>query len=88
MEKEQGWIRIRNRRKQLKLTLKDMANRLHMSRSGYYYIEKGERKLTMERAKEIADALETHPAALFPEFFSLSFDSRNEKKKYEKEVSH
>lgn len=49
-----------------------MANRLHMSTSGYHYIESGKRRMTIERAKEIADVLESDPAELFPEFFSHS----------------
>lgn len=79
MNREQGLIQVRKRREMLKVSIKEMARRLHMSTSGYFYIEKGQRRLTVERAIEIAEALQTHPVELFPELFSLSFYSRIEK---------
>lgn len=79
MNKEQGLIRVKKRREMLRITFKEMAGRLHMSTSGYFYIEKGKRRLTVERAIEIADALHVHPSELFPEFFYSPSVSRNEK---------
>lgn len=79
MDREQGLIQVRKRRETLKITIKEMARRLHMSTSGYSYIEKGQRRLTVERAIEIAEALQTYPVELFPELFALPFDSRIEK---------
>lgn len=70
VKKEHGWTRVRKRRKKLGLTQEEMANRLHMSTSGYHYIETGKRRMTIERAKEISDILQSHPAELFPEYFS------------------
>lgn len=79
MNREQGLIQVRKRRETLKISIKEMARRLHMSTSGYFYIEKGQRRLTVERAIEIAEALQSCPAELFPELFAVSADSRIEK---------
>jgi transcriptional regulator with XRE-family HTH domain len=70
MKNKQGWTRVRKRREKLRLTQEDMGSHLHMSTSGYHYLESGKRRMTIERAKEISDILHSHPVELFPGLFS------------------
>ena len=51
---------IRKRREILGLTQQDIAQELGISHKSYSLIERGERKLSLERAAQIADLINLH----------------------------
>ncbi|MFT8868496.1 helix-turn-helix domain-containing protein [Liquorilactobacillus nagelii] len=60
-------IKLRNRRKKMNLTYKDVAIASELSVPGYWQIENGKRGCSYERAVQIALALKTTPDAIFLE---------------------
>lgn len=52
-------------RKTSKLTTKDMANKLGISKSMYNYIELGEKRLSYDMAIKIANLFDLSPDELF-----------------------
>lgn len=57
--------RIRERRKELKISVDDLAKKLHKDRSTIYRYEKGDiENLPLDILSPIADALDTTPAFL------------------------
>lgn len=52
-------------RKQKGLTCQQVAEKIGISKEYYWMIEKGKRRLTYNRAVEIADVFETSPDNIF-----------------------
>ena len=63
-----GWkltVKIKNIRKEKKITIENIAERLKLSATGYKNIESGKTGLAVERVKQIAAILETPEAEIF-----------------------
>jgi|TARA_R110002049_G_scaffold56399_8_gene155581 transcriptional regulator with XRE-family HTH domain len=60
------------RRKRLGLTQTDVADKLDISLSGYYKIEKGKTDLNFRRMLEIADILDVEPNYLLNNQLQIS----------------
>lgn len=56
---------IQERRKYMGLTQKDVAEKLNISHQAYSALESGDRKLSLERAAQIADLLNLHLGDFF-----------------------
>ncbi len=56
---------IRKRRENIGLTQKNMAKELNISHQAYSALESGNRKLSLERAAQIADLLNLHLGDFF-----------------------
>jgi transcriptional regulator with XRE-family HTH domain len=72
MEGRWGWVnrgvglRIAQARKRLRLTQKDLAERIEMSRASIANIEAGKQPIQIQMVFELADRLEVTPFDLIP----------------------
>lgn len=63
----QGFVTLKTKRLEAGFTLADMSDRLNISKTYYYHIENGTRRLSYFMAVEISDIFNTKPDILFYE---------------------